>query len=220
MKMTAVYLSETELSEIEVKVLRILAGQEVEGVTWGAAFSACLEPLAGRGFISCVPPHRITARGMNYLAELDAAATRRRKRDEDDEEITGIDTAQERRRLAGMDSRLAAAAADMKRDYLAALDEIDRLEQVVLGAGIVADRMGDVGAENERLTDLLKRAHASRNNKAAEIVRLRGTLAPALAACRIIVGAARAGHESADALLMHLLTAVDDARAALSGSEP
>lgn len=51
----------------------------------------------------------------------------------------------------------------------------------------------------------------------AERDRLRAVLGDALVACRIVDAAARAGHEKIGDLVLHMLSAVEPARAALKG---
>lgn len=53
--------------------------------------------------------------------------------------------------------------------------------------------------------------------KDAEIARLREVLDDARVACRIVDAAARSGHEKIGDLVLHMLSAVEPARAALKG---
>jgi hypothetical protein len=50
---------------MEVEVLRILNGEDVEGWTWGAAMSICCENLKGMGFAKGC--YDITDKGREYL---------------------------------------------------------------------------------------------------------------------------------------------------------
>lgn len=55
--------------------------------------------------------------------------------------------------------------------------------------------------------------------KDAEIARLRAALDDARVACRIVDAVARAGHEKIGDLVLHMLSAVEPARAALKGDD-
>lgn len=58
----------SDLTTSEVEVLRILNGEDVSGWTWGAAMSACLQSLKGRGYAAGL--YHITSKGREFLAAL------------------------------------------------------------------------------------------------------------------------------------------------------
>ena len=57
-----------ELTKMEIEVLRMLNGEDVEGWNWGAAMSVCCETLKSFGYAQ--GNYYITEKGKNYLATL------------------------------------------------------------------------------------------------------------------------------------------------------
>lgn len=62
-----------ELTKHEIEVLRVAAGEEVEGFFWGASVAACLEHLVARGLVSRGPNHVATRAGRDLLASRNAS---------------------------------------------------------------------------------------------------------------------------------------------------
>ncbi len=59
------------LNMYEIETLRVAAGQNVPGFTWGACVSECLSTLKANGLVTPGPSYRATAKGKQYLIELD-----------------------------------------------------------------------------------------------------------------------------------------------------
>lgn len=59
-----------ELCEFEIDVLRLCAGERVEGLIPGAAMWQAVECLRGSGYLTRLPDgtHIASARGVEYLA--------------------------------------------------------------------------------------------------------------------------------------------------------
>ena len=53
-------------TRFERDVLRVLNGEEIEDIIYGAAFNAACSYLRGRGFVTS-PPYTITNKGKEFL---------------------------------------------------------------------------------------------------------------------------------------------------------
>lgn len=62
------------LTEHELTVLRVVAGERLPGFCWGASVSACLEWLQGHGLVDRELPAGITPLGRAVLRECYARA--------------------------------------------------------------------------------------------------------------------------------------------------
>lgn len=56
------------LDQYDIDILRMLDGQDVPGLRWGAAMSVAVESLVGRGLVTRGPTHTITEAGRAALA--------------------------------------------------------------------------------------------------------------------------------------------------------
>jgi len=63
----------TDLTDMEMEVLRICGGEDVPGWTWGAGMGACLEALRGRSLVTRGTIAKPTERGQKLLDEYYAA---------------------------------------------------------------------------------------------------------------------------------------------------
>jgi len=58
----------SDLTKHEEEVLRIVGGEDVPGWQWGAAMTACLEALKGRGLVQFgANEYQLTEGGRRYL---------------------------------------------------------------------------------------------------------------------------------------------------------
>lgn len=60
-----------KLSDYEIKLLKMLRGDQVTGLGWGAAMGAAIEFLREDGFVKGFSKIEITQKGKDYLNYLE-----------------------------------------------------------------------------------------------------------------------------------------------------